>query len=408
MFNAVNVDTASTNRESVPRSPVMQLASPRYRKSGNAAVGPKKSFQFRNLANELLESICDVIRRLVKDNIRPRLDFYRLGLYSVLYKIRQDDQLPDGDLDCVGSLQMWLNQQLVQDLGRGFSSTEETAMCITHALRLCVGSGKVLQCFVLLEDTTSDNLVTESTVLIRALGAIAQAVTRNDKVELLQLLFAARDEKGWCGCMSIVVNAVSEYKSDLEVVRQWCSTIATLSSSSNDLKSMLGKAGACTHAVALLDLHKTRPSVVQDILWCLCALCANNSYNLSEVLAWRAHRDPARISVNTLLQALFKSRSQTNETREHAELLLGWLDLALADPNEAEADNACNGDGSRLLIACDIPTSCCDAFERVSDIYNAVDVLYPVISRSAPRLINWTKGEPGNVPSLYSTQISAS
>lgn len=394
--------------------------------------GAKKSFQFRPQANSMLDSICDAVRRLVNQNIFTRLGFHCIGLYSVLYRIRLDTSLPEGDLDCVGALQSWLNKHLIEDLNQGFSSSLETALCISHAMQLCVGKTKRLQCFVLLEDNISDNIITESTVLIWALRAISQVVTRRDKTDIYTILFkhdnnnssddddnknAAGDSSsrvGMNGMVELLVISVLEYRSDLEVVSQWCSTLASLASSSSlvDLKTRLGTAGACAAAATLLDMHKTRPSLVQDILWCLCSLSANNQHNLSHILQWRGGSGLVKggSSIVSLLQTLYKSRSQTNETRENAELLLGWLDMASEqqqhqpegesqEPTTGTANSKSSGNSSSISISG--RDECIGAVE----IYRCEAALYPLVSNADPQRVVWTKGEPGVYSTPYTSAV---
>lgn len=395
IFNTSDAATGAghgCNRQTIPRSPAMQLASPRYRKSSNTGQGTKKSFQFRNVANEMLNSICDAIRKLVNENILARLDFSRIGLYSVLFKIRQDTELPEGDLDCVGSLQTWLNRHLIENLTHGFDSAEETALCIHHALHMCIGESKTLQCFVLLESVANDSLVTESTVLVAALRAVGQVVSRPDKNEILSIIFN-KSNGASCGCLKLIIDAPAEYSADLEVISQWCNTVATLASSSSELREILGGYGSCSSASTLLDLHKTRPSIVQDILWCLCSLSANNQKNLAEILAWRG-RDSTKVSMNSLLLALYKSRSQTNETREHAELLLGWLDIAVTSPQDLDNGAEENRTYSHIKTRSN-SFSYGSLNTNNRSVLQSEDGVYPLVSNVEPQKIVWFSGEPG-------------
>lgn len=332
----------------------------------------------------------------MKNDILSRLEFFRIGLYSVLYKIRQDDCQPESDLDCVGSLQSWLNQHLVDSLISGSPSSEETVLCIHHALQLCVGESKILQCFVLLEDSYNENLVTESLVLIKTLRAIGNVISRPDKDEIVSVLFN-RDSSARYSCLSMIINIAVEYNSDLEVISQWCSVMSILASSSGQLKALLGSNGACTSAVGLLDSHKTRPSLVQDVLWCLCSLSANNRNNLMQILAWKGGTEASRVNINSLLQALYKSRSQTNETREHAELLIGWLDIAASSLENVEHQSTSPALLTQLRIKDESIFRYANRNSRNELMLHKAEArFYPLVSKETPQMIVWDTGEQGD------------
>lgn len=58
----------------------------------------------------------------------------------------------------------------------------------------------------------------------------------------------------------------------------------------------------------------------------LLLLSANNSYSMAKILNWNSETWNSE-SAKVLLNNLQKNKGQTNETREHAALILSWINL---------------------------------------------------------------------------------
>ena len=206
-------------------------------------IAAGKSFQFRIISNDMLESICDVVRKLIKRNIIARLQLCGVGLYKVLYKIRQDSSLPVSDLDCVGSLQVWINKQLIEDIFLTPNSLE-VVMCIVHALSIAKRGINPNECFLLLDDA-SEGTITQSVMTIRALEAVGQLVNRADNFESITIF--ANKYHGFY----LLRTVVDEYTSNVEVVNQWCSTVTAIASCNSELKVALGQSGICHYGTLI-------------------------------------------------------------------------------------------------------------------------------------------------------------
>jgi hypothetical protein len=232
------------------------------------------------------------------------------------------------------------------------SITSSSSSCSFHGT--CPWRG---DCFAFIDDN-APGTVHEATMLVRALEAMALLATRDDNADAIRV-FGVRC-RGFAA-----MKRLGEASQNLDVLSQWCSTVATIASKL-DMKRLLGAEGMCEVIANLLVVHYSRPWLVQALLWCLCAVAGSDVDNMGRLLRWRAARD--KRSVVDMLQAIYRSKSQTNESRDHAELLLGWLDIAsttLFIPSSPPAPRGSGGDGSNTH-QCDLvaPIDLSDPIEQ--------------------------------------------
>lgn len=161
----------------------------------------------------------------------------------------------------------------------------------------------------------------------------------------------------------------------------------------------------------LLDYHRARPSLVLGILWCLCSLGANCPENLSKMLSWNSVLEQGKWGILILLQALYKSRSQTNEAREHAELLLGWLEKASITKQVGDKQpilsqglvEPVNIGDSMIELVRNKYTSYRTLSLKESEnsnsyvprVYEDYVAPFPVIYNMNPQVVVWSSGQPG-------------
>ena len=66
-------------------------------------------------------------------------------------------------------------------------------------------------------------------------------------------------------------------------------------------------------------------------------LAANNSYSMAKILNWNSETWNSE-SAKVLLNNLQKNKGQTNETREHAALILSWINLRQSINSSSSSD----------------------------------------------------------------------
>jgi len=263
-----------------------------------------------------LSSICQAIRILAEVSIEARLKFVEEELNDTC-RLLSRGVYETG----VKDLQMWFLEFLNYDLSQDYGDGEDGIVALKLALRVIYSfGGNPSKPYSPMDDRMK-------LVFSESLNCIARYVSEQGAEG--ESLFAERN-----GYHTIFLPINKTLLADYKIVDAWVNAVTSIALARVEAKNTLGRYGACEICLDSLRLHALRPHVVQRCLWAICVLAANHAENMDRVLKWSSDSWNAD-TAKSLLLTVQKSKGQTNEARDHASLILSWMELRSMMPSKA-------------------------------------------------------------------------
>jgi hypothetical protein len=263
---------------------------------------------------QTLEAVSRNIRILASVSVGIRIEFLTEEIYDSCQLLRR------GEYDAgVKSLQLWFLHALSKDLTQSVTplrtpdSVDELYEVLKLALTvLYVFGGNPSKPFTQMD-------IHMRALFVQALNFIGNYVSARGPDG--ERAFGQMD-----GYTRLIMPVNKTLLSDYKIVDAWLNAAANICLARIEAKDELGKRGAIQICLDSLRLHCLRPHIVQKVLWTLCTLSANHPANTQHILSWNSDSWNAANAKAQLL-SVQRSKGQTTEARDHAALILSWMEL---------------------------------------------------------------------------------